>query len=178
VDEGVNGPASSQIATNYQSELGASSKSPLAIGLGYGRWWKDTEFNLAVEWFAAVPRFTIIPAQPFTPQTGGSAIPMELTAQYRSLVNWGVGVQHRFSPQWNLYGAFRTDNTSIPTGVKSVGTLIDWNLMQANIGVQATIGRAAIILGLDTAWGGQVVLPTVDESYFNITGAVGFKFTY
>ena len=192
VDEGVNGPPSSQIATDYQPDLGANYHSALAIGLGYGKRWKETSISLAVEWFAAVPKFTIIAAQPFSPQTaGGAPIDMSLTAQYRSLVNWGVGVQHRFSPHWNAYGAFRTDLTSIPTGVKSVGTLINWNLMHANLGVQATIGRASIILGLDTAWGGQdgvvaggdpgpglVVLPAVNESYFNITGALGFKFTY
>jgi hypothetical protein len=191
IDQGVAGPPSSQIATDYQPNLGANFHSPLAIGLGYGKRWKKTSVTLAVEWFAAVPKFTIITAQPFDPQTGGAPIDMSLTAQYRQLVNWGVGVQHFFSPHWTGYAAFRTDLTAIPTGVKSVGTLINFNLMHANLGVQATIGRASIILGLDTAWGSQdgvtaagdpapglPALPTVSESYFNITGALGFKFTY
>jgi len=51
--------------------------------------------------------------------------------------------------------------------------------------------RAAIILGVDAAWGskdnvtaagdpapGLPALPTIDESYLNVTGAIGFKLTY
>lgn len=192
VDEGVAGPPSSQIATNYQPNLGSTYHSPTSVGIGFGRWWKDTEVSIAAEWFAAVPRFTIIPAQPFLPQQGSdSAIAMALTAQYRSLINWGVGVQHRFDEHWNAYAAFRTDLTSIPTGVKSVGTLVNWNLYHANVGVQASIGRAAVILGLDMAWGSQdgvdtigapapglPSLPSVNESFLGITGALGFKLTY
>jgi len=192
IDEGVTGPPSSQIATNYQSNLGASYHSPTSVGIGFGRWWKSTAVSFAAEWFAAVPRFTIIDAQPFVPQSGSvTPIPMALTAQYRSLINWGVGVQHRFDEHWNAYAAFRTDLTSIPTGVQSVGTLVNWNLMHANVGVQASIGRASVILGLDTAWGSQTgvdavgspapglpALPVVNESYLNITGALGFKLSY
>jgi hypothetical protein len=191
VDEGVAGPGSSQIATSYQSNLDASYHSPLSVGAGIGRRWKTTAVSVAGEWFAAVPQFTIIPAQPFTPQTGGAAIPMALTAQYRSLVNWGIGVQHEFHPRLNAYAAFRSDQTAIPTGVKSVGTLVGWNLRHANFGVQTRLGKAAIILGVDAGWGskdnvsaagdpapGLPALPTIDESYLNVTGAIGFKLTY
>ena len=64
-------------------------------------------------------------------------------------------MQHRFNEHWNAYAAFRTDLTSIPTGVRSVGTLVNWNLYHANVGVQASLGRASVILGLDTAWGSE-----------------------
>ncbi len=192
VDQGVAGPPSSQIATNYQPNLGSTFHSPTSVGFGAGKWWKDTEFSVAVEWFAAVPKFTIIPAQPFLPQQGSdSLIPMALTAQYRSLVDWGVGVQHRFSEHWKAYGAFRTDLTAIPPGVTSVGTIVNWDLVHANAGVQASIGRASIILGFNAAWGssssvaaagapapGLPALPLVKESFFNLTGALGFKLTY
>jgi hypothetical protein len=192
IDQGVVGSGGSQIATNYQPNLGATYHSATSVGLGFGRWWKNTAVSIAAEWFAAVPQFTIIDAQPFTPQSGSATpIPMALTAQYRSLINWGVGVQQRFDEHWKAYAAFRTDLTSIPTGVPSVGTLVNWNLMHINGGVQASIGRASIILGIDAAWGsnngvsavgspapGLPALPLLEESFLSITGALGFKLSY
>jgi len=192
IDQGVVGGAgSSQIATNYQSNLSATYHSALSVGAGYGYHWTNTRLDISAEWFAAVSEFTLLPATSFTPQTGGDTITMALTAKYRSLINYGIGVQHRFSPRWNLYGAFRTDKTSIPEGAKSVGTLVNWDLYHANFGVQATIGRAAVILGLDTAWGskpaqsatgtpapGLPKLPVVDESFFSLTGALGFRISF
>ena len=195
VDQGVvtGSPPTSQIASNYQSQLSSTYHSPLSIGAGFGKKWKGTRVDISAEWFAAVPKFTIIPAVAFQPQSPATAdtVSMALTAQYRSLVNWGVGIQHQFSERYNACAAFRTDNTAIPTGVRSMGTVVNWNLLHANLGVQATIGRAAIILGLDMAWGskddvsaatdpppGLPAVPTIDESYLSITGAIGFKFTY
>jgi hypothetical protein len=191
IDEGLIGPGSSQIATDYQAKLGASYHSPLSIGAGFAYEWKDTQINFAAEWFSSVARFTIIPAVPFTAQTNDTlVIPMALTAQYRSLVNFGVGLEHKFSDHWKGYAAYRTDKTSIPPGIPSVGTLINWNLQHANLGTQATIGRAAIILGLDMAWGSQdgvqtvgsppglPLFPAINESFINITGAIGFNFKF
>jgi hypothetical protein len=192
VDDGVGVAGNTaQIATNYQSQLGATYHSPFSIGAGFGRKWNTTDITVSAEWFAAVPKFTIIPAEPFIPQTGGPAIPMELTAQYRSVLNWGAGVRQVLSPHMNGYFAFRTDETSIPPGVKSVGTLINWDLFHANVGVQGTIGPASITLGFDTSWGSQgsahptgdsppglPALPSVSVSYFNIVTAVAFSYAF
>ena len=193
IDQGVTGSGSSQIATNYQPKLSASYKSALAIGFGVSKLWTNTQLNFSAEWFAAVPKFTIIPAVPFTPQFPSSSpsIPMALTAQYQQVFNWGLGISRRLDDHWKLYGAFKTDKTSIPPDVKSVGTLVNFDLTHADFGAQATIGRAAIILGLDMAWGshdnvapggdpapGLPAMPTVDLSFFALTGAIGFKISY
>ena len=95
------------------------------------------------------------------------------------------------SEHFDIYGAFKTDDTSIPPGVRSVGTLVNWDLLHADAGVQGTLGRVGVILGFDVAWGshagltaggdpapGLPALPNVSESFFAITGALGFKFTY
>lgn len=192
VDNGVAGGGNSaQIATNYQSQLGATYHTPFSIGAGAAHKWKTTDVTVSAEWFAAVPKFTIIPAEPFIPQTGGPAIPMALTAQYRSVFNWGAGVRQVLSPHMNGYFAFRTDETTIPPGVKSVGTLINWDLLHANLGVQGTVGPASITLGFDTSWGNQSgarpvgdsppglpVLPSVSASYFNIVTAIAFSYAF
>ena len=191
IDQGVSGPGGAQIATNYQTSLGATYHSPWAIGAGVAHQWKSTDVTLSGEWFAAVPRFTIIPAVPFIPQTGGDPIPMALTAQYRSLFNWGIGIRQTLSKNINGYAAFRTDLTSIPPGVQSVGTLINWDLLHVNVGIQGKIGPAAIVLGFDTSWGSQndvnavgssapglPALPTVNESYFNIVTALAFSYAF
>ena len=194
VDQGVTGgPGSSQIATNYQTKLGAHYNSATSIGFGVSKVDRDRKWvvNLAAEWFSAVPRFTIIRADSFVPQTGGPAIPMSLTAQYRAVFDWGVSARRVLSEHFDIYGAFKTDNTSIPPGVKSVGTLVNWDLLHADAGVQGTLGRVGVILGFDFAWGshagltaggdpapGLPALPNVSESFFAITGALGFKFTY
>ena len=146
---------------------------------------------MSAEWFAAVPKFTIIAAVPFVPQTGGDAIPMALTAQYRSLFDWGFGIRQTLSKYFNGYAAFRTDLTSIPPGVQSVGTLINYDLLHVNVGVQGKIGPAAIVLGFDTSWGsenavnvaggsapGLPTLPTINESYFNIVTALAFSYAF
>lgn len=192
VDEGVDGgPPSSQIATSYQANLSAHFKSALSVGLGAAKKWTNTTVSVAAEWFGAVPRFTIIDGEPFTPQTGGGPIPMTLTAQYRSVFDWGIGVQQVLSPHLQLYGAFKTDETAIPHGVESVGTLVNWDLLHVDAGVQGTIGRVGIILGFDVGWGskdqvtavssgapGLPAIPPINESFFAITGAIGFKFSY
>ena len=194
INQGVTGGAdTSQIATNYQQKLGATYHSPLSVGVGYGYRWEQTRIDMSAEWFAAVPEYTIIPALSFTPQTGGTdTIPMALTSRSRAVFDWGVGLQHRFSAHWNIYGAFRTDNSSVPPApYVPVGTLVNWNLNHADAGVQATIVRAAVILGLDVAWGskanvsaagapppGLPDIPPLAESFFSITGAIGFRFVY
>jgi hypothetical protein len=192
IDEGVGtGAPSSQIATDYQSQLGAAYHSPFSTGLGVGRQWGGTDLGVSAEWFSAVPKFTIIPAEPFVPQTGGAAIPMALTAQYRSLFNWGIGASQVLSRYFNAYLAYRTDLTSIPAGVRPVGTLINWDLRHINLGIQGKIGPAAIILGFDTSWGSQnsvnvvgnpppglPTVPTLNESYVNIVTAIAFSYAF
>jgi hypothetical protein len=191
VNDGVAGAPGSQIATNYQQGLGATYHSPFSIGGGFGHHWRRTDVTVSAEWFAAVPQFTIIPAVPFVPETGGPAIPMALTAQYRSVFNWGVGVRQMLSQTFDAYGAFRTDNTSIPNGVQSVGTLINWNLLHANFGVRGRIERLSVILGFDTAWGSQQnanatgstapglpTLPLINQSYLSLVGAIALSYAF
>ena len=192
IDQGVSisGPKS-QVATDYQSQLGATYHSAFSVGAGVGHHWGGTDLGASAEWFAAVPKFTIIPALPFVPQTGGAPIPMALTAQYRSLFNWGVGARQQLSNHFDVFLAYRTDLTSIPPGVRPVGTLINWDLRHVNVGVQGKIGPAALILGFDTSWGsennvnlvaapaaGLPALPVFNESYVNVVSAITFSYAF
>ncbi len=192
IDQGVSvGAPNSQVATDYQSQLSATYHSALSVGAGVGHHWGGTDLGVSAEWFAAVPKFTIIPAAPFVPQTGGAPIPMTLTAQYRSLFNWGVGARQQLSNNFDAFLAYRTDLTSIPPGVRSVGTLINWDLRHINLGVQGKIGPVALILGFDTSWGsennvnvvatpapGLPMVPTLNESYLNVVGAIAFSYAF
>ena len=72
-----------------------------------------------------------------------------------------------------------------------MGTLINWDLLHVNLGVQGKIGPAAVVLGFDTSWGSQngvnavgtsapglPALPTINESYFNIVTALAFSYAF
>jgi len=191
VDQGVVGGAgSSQILTSYQMNLGSTYHSPLSVGAGWTYSWKTSKLSLAAEWFNAVPEYTLIAAQPAVAQSGSDTLDMALTSVSRALINWGVGFEHSFNEHWQLYAAYRTDLTSVPNGVQPLGTLVNYDLYHGNLGVQATVGRAAIILGLDVAWGskndivianpppGLPATPTIGESFSSVTGAIGFRFSF
>jgi hypothetical protein len=191
-DQGVStGSPISQVATDFQSQLSATYHSAFSVGAGIGHHWAGTDLGVSAEWFAAVPKFTIIPALPFAPQTGGAPISMALTAQYRSLFNWGVGARQQLSNHFDVFLAYRTDLTSIPPGERPVGTLINWDLRHVNVGVQGKIGPAALTLGFDTSWGsennvnvvgtpapGLPTVPTLNESYVNVVGAIAFSYAF
>jgi len=191
VDQGVVGPpGSSQIATSYQDNLTTTYHSPLSVGFGYSYHWRNSQLNFSTEWFNAVPEYTIIPGTPVTAQSGSDTLTMQLTTQARALWNWGVGYQNHFAQHWTMYAAYRTDLSSAPPGSQPAGTIVNYDLYHANVGAQAIIGRASIILGLDIAWGskdeipigqpppGLPAVPTIDETFNSVTGAVGFKFTF
>jgi hypothetical protein len=102
-----------------------------------------------------------------------------------------VGAQQQLSSHFDVFLAYRTDLTSIPPGVRPVGTLINWDLRHINVGVQGKIGPAALTLGFDTSWGsendqaivgtpppGFPTVPTFNESYLNVVSAIAFSYAF
>src|SRR5262249_30462098 len=110
----------------------------------------DTSIHSSAEWYAPVGRFTVL-ALPSSNAGEG----VSLTQQLASVLNAGIGVEHRFGTRAALYGAFRTDY-SASVGDPAVNVaLSDWNIYHASTGVSFRIGASDFTLGATGSFGSR-----------------------
>jgi len=182
-DRDGDGIADPPFATaNYQEKLDASWKSPLSLALGAT--WKPgrTGYHATVEWFNAVSRRSAIEPEPFTDQSTGETVDITIAYAAKRVFNFGVGVEHDFTEDFSLYGAFRSDYTSNPGDGSDGLALSSWNLWHVSTGAAFRFLNLEFNTGLQLSWGAhdeaRIVNFNPDQGE-TVTGEVGtYRMTY
>jgi hypothetical protein len=115
----------SRFETSFQSGLSSSLKSPWSVGLGLG--WDLGNFTVhaSSEWYGKVERYEILESAPFVGQSTGDTLQYRIMGEARSVLNFGLGLEYRWSNTFSAFGSVATDNSSAPVADKeiSVGDL-------------------------------------------------------
>jgi len=153
VDQGVTTQPSS-VATDYQEGVASTYHLPLSIGAGGSYAFGPTRLHFSVEWFDAVNASRVLATETFMSQSTGETLTDDVIQESKSVVNFGVGIEHHFSPKLAAYGAFRTDKSPLPDSSASNSAMSHWDLTHVSGGAAFTVGRVDLVVGTDVAWGG------------------------
>jgi len=141
------------LAANHQEELSSSWKSPLSVAVGAS--WKPaaTGIHVTAEWFNSVSSHQAMDPNDYISQSDGATISYDLGYGARSLVNFGVAFDHAFHNTFALYGAFRSDFSSIPSEISSDLQLASWDLWHISSGASFTFMSMEFTAGLQYSFG-------------------------
>jgi hypothetical protein len=148
------------LSASNQKGLAATYHSPWSVAGGATRRGKRTAIHTTVEWFSAIAPYDILSPEP-APVAGSSAtVPLEFRSAGKSIVNFGLGLEHHLSAQFTLYGgAARNASTWVPESE----TLASWDLVDVTAGFSVNRGRSRLAFGLGYAWGNgkvpQAIVP-------------------
>jgi len=98
---------------NHQSDLPANLKSSWAIGFGIGIKFPKTTIHISSEWFDKIDGYTVMEAEEFIGQQPDSTINFRLLDELQSVINFGIGIEHKFSEKLNIYASFATDFSAV-----------------------------------------------------------------
>ncbi len=146
---------------NVQDDLPVTYKSPWSLGGGASYSFGKTTVHSAAEWFAAVPRYDVLASEPFVGQSTGDTLRVEIAQELKSVLNFGVGVEHVFNPRFSLSGSFRTDNSAIRGEGRTDVSAATWNLYFLTVGTSFKLGGGEFTLGLAYGFGSE----TTDEFF-------------
>ena len=180
------------VGADYEKDRKADFRSPFGVGGGASYGWGGTRVHAAAEWYAEVPRYTVIETSPFVVHTvgGDSTVTLTLTDQLDAVFNWGVGIEHRFNLKWSGFAGYHTDVSGRSAGDPPGASVTHWNLSHVTVGTQLHVWRSDLALGLGTALSSQKAppLPTpptgqplpqnLDTHTMLVTVMLGWKITF
>jgi len=146
------GTNDSFLASNVQPELPTTFETSWSVGAGVGFRLGSTRVHGSAEWYDAVASFSILDADAFTPQTGGGPIENDATGLYESVVNWGVGLEHRLGPVTTLYVSYSQDNSAAAADAPTATdlALTSYDISRYSLGTSFRVGASDLMLGF--AW--------------------------
>ncbi len=144
------------LAANYQEELSSSWQSPLSIAVGAA--WKPaaTGVYVTLEWFSSLSPRTAMDPDDYISQSDGTTQSYNLMYGAKSLVNFGLAFDHEFNPTFALYGAFRSDFSSLPPEAEDTLTIASWDLWHISSGASFTFMSMEFTAGLQYSFGNGV----------------------
>ncbi len=105
---------------NTQKNLDMKYKSPWAIGLGMGIPFTNGVIHLSAEWYNHISKYTIMEIEPFVGQSTGNTERFTLNERLESVLNYGIGMEWRFSEKISAYGSFATDYSAVPQEIDRI----------------------------------------------------------
>jgi hypothetical protein len=141
------------LTANYQEELSSSWQSPLSIAVGAA--WKPaaTGVYVTLEWFNSLSPRTAMDPDDYLSQSNGTAQSYNLVYGAISLVNFGLAFDHEFTRTFALYGAVRSDFSSLPSDVTSDLQLASWDLWHISSGASFIFMSMEFTAGLQYSFG-------------------------
>jgi hypothetical protein len=179
------------MGADYENELTAHYKSPLGAGGGASYAWGASRIHAAIDWNAAVDRYTVIEGQPFTVRvpSGDSTVHVVITDRLKSVLNWGVGIEHHFSPVLGGYLSYHTDLSGRYEGDAPAASMTRWNLDHVAGGATLHVWRSDLAFGFNAAFATQKTpapppppgAPSAGELQTHemlLTGILGWKVSF
>ena len=141
------------LAANHQEELSSSWESPLSVAVGAA--WKPaaTGVYVTLEWFNSVSSRKALDPDDYISQSDGTTLTYDLLYGAQSLVNFGIAFDHEFHSTFALYGAFRSDFSSLPSEAKDTMQLANWDLWHISSGASFTFMSMEFTAGLQFSFG-------------------------
>jgi len=164
----------SQLASTYQDGVPVTYRSPLSIAAGLSYRFNMTTVHLCAEWFSAVDEYTVLHTEDFVSQTTGELISNSYSFALRSVLNYGIGFEHKFSDLFTVYGSFIKDSPAHEEGSDPRLYIEDWNLYHIAGGTAFSFFNLHITTGLSFGFGSSTSERSIDfESGGGLAGEAG-----
>ncbi len=155
LDSIKNIPNSDRYIENQQDDLSIKVRSPVSIGLGVGLKLPQSTIHISSEWYAGLRNYTVMESESFIGQQPNDTINLMLVDDLKSVLNFGIGIEHRFNEKISVYGSVASDFTAVNSGAAYLyefkDTLahskFDGNLFHMAGGVALNMKWAELTLG-------------------------------
>ncbi len=180
------------MGVDYASNIESDYRTPVSIGFGTTYLFGVTRVHFSTEWFSHVDKYTVMDAGDFPAQSGGDTLSNRVTHELKSVINFGIGMEHSFRETFQIYGGFATDFSARKDGTDTNLSITDWDIYSILGGAAFSYNRFQVTLGLGYAWGHnqrkrQSVVDTrsgdgtgfvdgAEFEYRNFKGILGFAF--
>lgn len=158
-NDGIDDP---YLAATSQNDLDGAWKTPLSVAAGASLRFGRSGLHVTAEWFDAVRTYDVITAAPYVAQAGGGTVVPVYEVGLNSLVNFGVGFDHRLSDRFAFYGGFRSDFAARDEGADDTILMSSWDLWHATAGASFRFLGAELTTGLEYSYGNGHVHPGQD----------------
>ncbi len=175
--DGTGVPNPPILVSQNAEDLDAQYKSSWAVGGGVSWYRGATRWHSSVEWFAPVDRFDVIKL----PTSEDNPRQIMLSQELKSVVNFGLGVEHDFGNDRSVYGAGFTD-FSAAVGDPDVNTAVsNWNLYHLTTGVKFRFAGNRFTLGATYSFGSKdrplpTPIPPEDAPELGLDSTLGVSY--
>ncbi len=162
------GPTETFLAADVQNDLDASWQSAMALAIGTS--WKRgvTRVHFTAEWFDAVSNQIIMEPDDYYSQTSGQEYEYISSYNYRSIINFGFGLDHYVKEKFALYCSFRSDFTLLSGDEKGNYLMTDWNIWHLGTGASFEVMGLELTTGLQYSFGNGIT-----NRYLNLGSETG-----
>jgi hypothetical protein len=141
------------VTVQHADGLRSHYQSPWSVAAG-GAFRKGANtFHGTVEWFASVPGFDVLDTSLFAPDPAALGLLKRLHQQAKSVVNFGLGFEHKVNERFACYGAFTTDYTFNDEGVGGTNSVSTWDIYHLTAGTSFVVRGSKLTIGAAYAFG-------------------------
>jgi hypothetical protein len=145
------------IAVNDEDGLTSEYKTPFSIAFGAAYHLEKTSFYFSAEWFSKISSYNVLNTQPVLVVPTGEVIPNTNSLSLRSVINFGLGVDHRLGKELSLYASIFTNNSAKDPDEQSKYSMAGYNIIHFLGGVALKYDVIDLILGLGYAAGNNTM---------------------
>jgi hypothetical protein len=138
---------------DYQEDLDSKYPSRWAVGAGAAYAFGATKLHFSAEWYSDVETYKVLDPEPAVWESTGEPVVFPLEHELDGLINWGIGLEHKFSNGVSAYGGFATDLSAASAGSSVNLALTTWDIYQVVAGTSFTLAKTSLNLGLGYAFG-------------------------
>ena len=143
----------SYLTSNYQEGLPSTYRSPASIAIGTSYGYRTTTFHFSAEYFGRTGTYNILQPGGFISQTTGDTLSVYVTGGMNEVFNFGVGLDHKFSDEFSIYGGLTTDRSGWRSDVNT--TFTSWDLYHVTMGSAFKAFEIDWTIGMGFSWGGD-----------------------
>ncbi|MGB6650479.1 MAG: hypothetical protein WBG01_18295, partial [Bacteroidota bacterium] len=139
--------------SDYQEDLDARYKNPFSLGLGCSYKIGRSQVHFSVEWFDAIPEYTVLQNQPFVAQSTGDTLSNNTSVALRSVLNFGLGCQIYITEAVSLCGSLMLDHNAADSPNNFDFSGPDMTIYHVTTGSNMRIGSTFLTAGLVFSYG-------------------------
>jgi hypothetical protein len=185
------GTVGNVIGASYQDGLKADYRSPSGAGAGASFGWGSMRIHAAAEWWGKVDLYNVLEGEPFVIKTpiGDSTVTTTVAEDLKSVFNWGIGLEQRFTPSVSGYASYHTDHSGRAPDSPPNLSVTAWDLNHVSAGITFDAWRSNFAIGGSAAFGSRPIKsfgPRIDRipsaelesSALILTGTLGWKIAF
>ncbi len=162
IDTDGDGTNNNEFDSNFQDEVDSEYKSSWAVGIGGGYKIGKFKIHVSAEWYDALAKFFVLDTEPFVSQGSGETLTNDLTHEFKSVTNYGFGIDFFSSESLILSGSFATDFSARIPGTETNLTVSTWDIYHISGGTTFKIGKSEFTVGLEYAFGSKDIAQRID----------------